>query len=276
MARIAWQTCRNWSTTAAVRYEDEVEGPTLADFLNRVALVSDQDAVDESAGVVMLMTLHAAKGLEFPVVFIVGLEQGLLPHENALRERDGTEEERRLCFVGVTRARERLVLSHAAQRIIRGVPMPRAASQFLHELDQSATSFQDFDRERQSVGSSWRRRRHDDEEKPDADGFVPVHDHLPPEEIRGRLARKRQLRRPDFDADEDVQIIDAAAEAVAPTSPYADWGAGTLVRHGQYGVGQIVWIRPSPGQTRASIRFAGQGEKTFILELSPIQKLDRR
>jgi len=94
--------------TAARRYEEEVEEPNLADFLYRIALVSDQDQVDESAGVVMLMTLHAAKGLEFPVVFIVGLEQGLLPHENALMESVDVEEERRLCFVGITRARQRL------------------------------------------------------------------------------------------------------------------------------------------------------------------------
>ena len=105
--------------TAAKRYEDEIEEPSLEDFLQRVALTSDQDAVDQSAGVVLLMTLHAAKGLEFPVVFIVGLEEGMLPHERALGEGD-IEEERRLCFVGITRAEQRLYLTHARQRFLRG------------------------------------------------------------------------------------------------------------------------------------------------------------
>ncbi len=111
--------------TAAVRYEETVPEPTLAEFLNRISLVSDQDQVDERAGVVMLMTLHAAKGLEFPVVFLVGLEQGLLPHERSLHGEGDVEEERRLCFVGITRAREHLFISHAEQRIIRGQITPR-------------------------------------------------------------------------------------------------------------------------------------------------------
>jgi DNA helicase-2/ATP-dependent DNA helicase PcrA len=258
--------------TAARAYEEEADEPTLADFLQRIALVSDQDAVDESAGVVMLMTLHAAKGLEFPIVCIVGLEQGLLPHENALRESVEVEEERRLCFVGVTRARQQLILSHARQRMIRGVLTPRPASQFLRELDQSVVEVQDFCRSR--WGTS-RLTTDQPEDQPDADGFVPLHDHLPPEESRRRTAARRR-RLAAEPADDDVPVIDAAADAVLQASPYADWKPGTLVRHKRYGVGQIVWIRPGGSQTRAAIRFAGHGEKTFILELSPVEKLERR
>ena len=263
--------------TAAASYDTEAEEPTLSDFLQRIALVSDQDAVDESAGVVMLMTLHAAKGLEFPVVFVVGLEQGLLPHENALRESVDVEEERRLCFVGITRAEQQLFLTHAGQRMIRGVLMPRPASQFLRELDSKAMKVEDFGRPswQTSAGGGAARRR--SEEEADADGFVPLHDHLPPEERRGRMARQRRLRAPEFgDVDEDVRIIDAAADAAPTASPYAGWKTGTFVTHKKYGVGQVVWIRPGGGQTRAAIRFASYGEKTFILELTPIQKLERR
>jgi len=262
--------------TAAQRYDQEAEAPSLADFLNRVALVSDQDAVDESAGVVMLMTLHAAKGLEFPIVFIVGLEQGLLPHENALRERGDIEEERRLCFVGITRARERIILSHAAQRVIRGVPTPRAPSQFLRELDPAATVVHSFERalaDGRVLGAASNRVR---AEAPDADGFVPLDDHLPPEESRRRSRRKTRWSRDEFADREDLEIIAAAAEVGAASSPYGAWKPGTFVRHDVYGVGQVVWIRPGGGQTRAAIQFAGCGEKTFILELAPIQKLERR
>jgi DNA helicase-2/ATP-dependent DNA helicase PcrA len=262
--------------TAAQRYEEETEEPTLAEFLQRVALVSDQDAVDESAGLVMLMTLHAAKGLEFPVVFMVGLEQGLLPHENALRESVDVEEERRLCFVGITRAKERLFLSHARQRMIRGVTLPRAPSQFLRELNEAAVTFQDFGGSPWTTGVRRVKEDHADAQAADENGFVPLADHLPPEESRRRLARRPRRRASDFPQDDDTRIIEAAAEAVAPSAPYADWKSGTLVQHARYGVGQIVWIRPSPDQTRAAIRFVGHGEKTFILELAPIQRLERR
>jgi DNA helicase-2/ATP-dependent DNA helicase PcrA len=286
--------------TAARRYEEEVEEPTLADFLYRVALVSDQDQVDESAGVVMLMTLHAAKGLEFPVVFMVGLEQGLLPHETALMESVDVEEERRLCFVGITRARERLVLTHARQRMIRGVTLPRAPSQFLRELDESAARCEDYCRAAWDFSGG--RRQMEAGEEPDEDGFVALHDHLEPEEnqrpLRPRLASedgtrpfpsraergaargrrksdRRRRRFSEFGDEEDMRIIDAAADALARTSRYADWQPGTLVRHARYGVGQVVWIRPGGGQTRASIRFPREGEKTFILELAPVEKLER-
>ena len=267
--------------TAARRYEEEIEEPTLADFLYRIALVSDQDQVDEKAGAVMLMTLHAAKGLEFPVVFIVGLEQGLLPHENALMQSLDVEEERRLCFVGITRARQRLFLTHARQRMIRGVTLPRAASQFLRELDQSAARFEDYSREPWDSGGG---RAQAEEEQADPDGFVALHDHLPPEEgqrpLRPRAGggskwNHQRRRSSEFGDEDDVRIINAAGEALQDTSVYADWKPGTLVRHARYGVGQIVWIRPGSGQTRAAIRFARHGEKTFILEMAPIEKLQR-
>ena len=257
--------------TAARRYEEEAEEPTLEEFLQRVALVSDQDAVDETAGAVMLMTLHAAKGLEFPVVFLVGLEQGLLPHENALREGLDIEEERRLCFVGLTRAREHLFVSYARERLVRGVRLPRAPSQFLGELGGDAVISEDFCEPWRPPARRWRESA--EHPAPDQDGFVPLDDQLSEDERGMRLRRRR--RTCESADEEDLNIIDAAREGLSETSPYADWRAGTLVQHEQYGIGQVVWIRPGGGQTRASIRFARYGEKTFILELSPIRKLER-
>ena len=261
--------------TAAVRYEQEVEEPSLGDFLNRVSLASDQDAVDENAGVVMLMTLHAAKGLEFPFVFLVGLEQGLLPHERSLgpNQKD-IEEERRLCFVGITRARRSLVLSSARQRLIRGRLEPRAGSQFLHELDPDSTVWEDF----QTSAGGLRGVGLDE-------GFVPMVEDLPPEEA-ARLVPKRGLRfhaaseDGDFapaDDDTPTRLARSPKPASPPAgeSPYADWKPGTLVRHDVYGVGQLLWIRPAPGQTRAGVKFAGYGEKTLVLEFAPLRKLDR-
>ncbi|MCA9086935.1 MAG: ATP-binding domain-containing protein, partial [Planctomycetaceae bacterium] len=112
---------------------------TLEGFLETTSLVSDLDALDAKAeqGQVTLMTLHAAKGLEFPVVFIVGVEQNLLPHERAMREGDPREyeEERRLLFVGMTRAMRQLYLTASSYREMHGRSMPTIPSDFLSEID---------------------------------------------------------------------------------------------------------------------------------------------
>lgn len=106
----------------------------LRGFLASVALVSDQDLVDADRGAITLLTLHAAKGLEFDTVALVGVEQGILPHQRATTEPDGIEEERRLCFVGMTRAERRLLIGSAAVRVIRGIRQTAVMSEFLREL----------------------------------------------------------------------------------------------------------------------------------------------
>ena len=175
--------------TAAKRYEEDAEAPTLEDFLQRIALTSDQDAIDESAGVVLLMTLHAAKGLEFPIVFIVGLEEGMLPHERSLQDGD-VEEERRLLFVGITRAMKRLYISHARQRLLRGALLPRASSRFLLELPDEAVITQTFAEESPSPSEFGRR-------------FVPSDEHLSPDEWRSPRRKRNTVRKSEFD-DEPV------------------------------------------------------------------------
>ena len=117
----------------AGRFDRESDDPSLAAFLETVALVAEADEYDPAAEAVTLMTLHAAKGLEFPVVFLVGLEEGLFPHARAKEEGD-LEEERRLCYVGMTRAMERLYLTHAAFRAVYGEPRPSIPSRFLGEI----------------------------------------------------------------------------------------------------------------------------------------------
>jgi len=123
--------------TAARQYdESHSDDPTLGGFLEETALVADVDALDDTAGKVTLMTLHAAKGLEFQVVFVIGVEDGLLPHERSIREGslNEIEEERRLLFVGMTRAEQRLILTRAMIRTMHGKDFPSAPSRFLHEL----------------------------------------------------------------------------------------------------------------------------------------------
>jgi len=123
--------------SAAARYDQETENPSLIDYLQRIALFSDADAYDTAAERVAIMTLHSAKGLEFDNVFIVGVEEGLLPHERSADDGDETEEERRLFFVGITRAKTNLHVSFAKYRQIRGQTLRTIPSQFLFELGLS-------------------------------------------------------------------------------------------------------------------------------------------
>jgi DNA helicase II / ATP-dependent DNA helicase PcrA len=148
--------------SAAVEYEREVEDPTLLGFLDRSALVSDADEIGARPGVT-LMTVHNAKGLEFAVVFLAGLEENIFPHARSRGSDDDLEEERRLCYVAITRARERLCLSRAMSRLQQGIPQANAPSRFIEEIpaellvesgSQAASSF--FDPPvRESHGSGW-------------------------------------------------------------------------------------------------------------------------
>jgi len=118
----------------AAVYDEQAEEPSLLDYLQQISLFSDVDKYDETRGCVALMTLHCAKGLEFENVFIVGLEDGLLPHERSSGNEDETEEERRLFFVGVTRAKAGLYVSCARYRTVRGQMLRTIPSPFLYEL----------------------------------------------------------------------------------------------------------------------------------------------
>ncbi len=119
----------------AREYQGSAENPTLSEFLQQISLYSDQDAIEEERSLVTLMTLHNAKGLEFRAVFLIGMEEGVFPHSRSIEEQ-GLEEERRLCYVGLTRAQERLVLTHAAARSLWGSRGYNLPSRFLDELPQ--------------------------------------------------------------------------------------------------------------------------------------------
>jgi ATP-dependent DNA helicase UvrD/PcrA len=117
----------------AREYRQQADDPTLAGFLQDISLVSDQDTIQDDRGLVTLMTLHNAKGLEFKAVFAIGMEEGIFPHVRSLEEQ-GVEEERRLCYVGLTRAMERLTLTHTLARSLYGRRTQNLASRFLDEL----------------------------------------------------------------------------------------------------------------------------------------------
>jgi DNA helicase-2/ATP-dependent DNA helicase PcrA len=139
--------------TSAAEFDHENATATLDEYLSMISLVSDVDHLKGKSGAITMMTLHAAKGLEFPVVAMIGLEDGCLPHARAREDGAQLEEERRLAFVGITRAQERLILTKSAYRTIRGLRERTVPSKFLTELPADAMEIED--RSGQSP-SSWR------------------------------------------------------------------------------------------------------------------------
>jgi ATP-dependent DNA helicase UvrD/PcrA len=123
--------------TAGSAFDAEKSGGGLPEFLERVALVSDSEQIDSSGGRAALMTLHTSKGLEYPIVFIAGMEEGLFPHSRATDDDDEVEEERRLCYVGMTRARQLLYLTNTLSREIYGMRQESRQSRFMREIDSS-------------------------------------------------------------------------------------------------------------------------------------------
>lgn len=125
--------------SAAEEFEPITDDPPLTQFLDQIALVSDIDSLDETKSAVTMMTLHLAKGLEFENVFIVGMEEGLLPHSRSIDEPEELEEERRLCYVGMTRAKRNLVMSHAFKRQLFGNAQYNVISRFIDEIPEELT-----------------------------------------------------------------------------------------------------------------------------------------
>lgn len=168
--------------TAARQFAAEDATRTIGDFLEQITLASDVDSWDDETDCVSIMTLHSSKGLEFPVVYMLAVEQGLLPHERSLSNDEEVEEERRLCFVGMTRAREQLYLSHSRLREFRGRALYAVPSHFLDELPQDdverldlchrsggSMSYQPFTSMAADEGLA---RRVATNQRPDPDGFA--------------------------------------------------------------------------------------------------------
>ena len=123
-------------------FEDRTGSESLADFLEEISLIADISEHKDEENVVTLMTIHSAKGLEFKVVFLIGMEDGIFPHQNSFLEEEGLEEERRLCYVGITRAKERLYISNAKRRMLYGKDVVNPPSRFIKEIDQNLLDIQ--------------------------------------------------------------------------------------------------------------------------------------
>jgi DNA helicase-2/ATP-dependent DNA helicase PcrA len=228
----------------------ENEPGTLPEFLERVALVADSDQIPdddtESGGVITLMTLHTAKGLEFPVVFLTGMEDGVFPHMRALGQVKELEEERRLAYVGITRARERLYLTRSMMRSAWGQPAYNPPSRFLEEIPETLIE--------------WKRTGSAAGFTGGAGGGGPVSKAAA--SLSTTLAGRRGGSSGGF-----------ATRRAAGDRPVISLVVGDRVTHDQFGLGTVISVTGQPGDEKATIDFGDERPKQLLLRYAPVEKL---
>ena len=237
----------------------EVE--SVLDFLEQVGLVADADQVPDDDSQVILMTLHSAKGLEFPAVFLVGLEDGIFPHLRSLGEPHELEEERRLAYVGITRARERLYLSHAWSRTIYGSTQYNPPSRFLDEIPQRLVEAIQGNR-RSSRSGAWA-------DSSGTNSSVSSWGDRP-ERSSGISSERRQANR---DRIVDQALAAGQAAASAAVGPAGGFRIGEDVMHGKWGEGVVLDLRGSGDKTEITINFPTVGQKVLLLAWAPLKKV---
>ncbi|MFE9662313.1 DNA helicase PcrA [Streptomyces sp. NPDC005955] len=230
----------------AAAAEGEAAGPTggtLAEFLEKVALVADSDQIpdeDDGSGVITLMTLHTAKGLEFPVVFLTGMEDGVFPHMRALGQTKELEEERRLAYVGITRARERLYLTRSTLRSAWGQPSYNPPSRFLEEIPETHLRW------KRTGGAA-----------PSVSG--------PAAGIAGSLSRTRSRT--------SASGASGFATRRVSEKPVIALAVGDRVTHDQFGLGTVVSLDGVDDKATATIDFGDARPKRLVLRYAPVEKL---
>ncbi|MGE5589479.1 MAG: UvrD-helicase domain-containing protein [Bacillota bacterium] len=236
--------------SVAKEFEASSEERSLEAFLTSVALVAEQDTMESGADAVVFMTLHSAKGLEFPVVFLVGMEEGVFPHSRALLEESELEEERRLCYVGMTRAKELLYLTHAWERTLYGNTVYNSPSRFLSEIPEELTV---------QMGAG---RRGSLEDRSGSAGAYG----------NGFAGFSAPSRRP---LGASPASRPPAQRPAAPKGP-ADYNfsPGDKVRHPKWGPGTIVGVRGSGPQAEITLAFpAPTGVKKVVAEFANLEKV---
>ena len=215
--------------------ENDPENPTLSGFLDEVALYTDLDSQEAGDNCVTLMTMHSAKGLEFPSVFVVSMEDGLFPGNRAMGEPEEMEEERRLCYVAMTRAKEKLTLTNARQRMLFGRTTPCMPSRFLKEIPEENMEW--LGKPEPRLASSW-----------DDFGDEPAYER----EARPGTERPAHPERP---------VRPAAASA-----PLLQLQPGDGVQHSAFGQGMVLSVRPMGGDAMIEVAFDRVGTKRLMLK----------
>jgi DNA helicase-2/ATP-dependent DNA helicase PcrA len=228
-----------------VAQEADAEGRPLVEFLEQVALVADADGLVDANDRITLMTLHTSKGLEFPVVFLVGMEEGLFPHRRSLHDEGAVEEERRLCYVGMTRAREQLFLTRARRRHVLGAETENLPSRFLREIPAELLEA------RAASGS----------EEPawmDREGSEPARRVIDYSESQLPEPRYSQKRR-TYNA--------------TSTGPSASYPVGTRVRHPTLGEGVVRASEGAGDREKVTVFFGGFGLRKLAVAVARLEAL---
>ncbi|MDH6217453.1 DNA helicase PcrA [Streptomyces pseudovenezuelae] len=225
--------------------DGESETPVgLAAFLERVALVADSDQIpdeeEDGSGVITLMTLHTAKGLEFPVVFLTGMEDGVFPHMRALGQPKELEEERRLAYVGITRARERLYLTRSSLRSAWGQPSYNPPSRFLEEIPTHHVD--------------WKRT-----------GAVAQAPAGPASGVAASLSSSRSRS--------SASGASGFATRRSSEKPVVSLAVGDRVTHDQFGLGTVVAVKGTGANAEATVDFGEEKPKRLLLRYAPVEKL---
>lgn len=240
----------------AAEFDARTEEPSLGAFLEQLALLSDADSYNPGAGGVTLMTLHAAKGLEFPVVFLVGMEEGTFPHSRATLEPEDLEEERRLCYVGLTRAMDRLYVTAARERFVHGQRDFRLPSRFIEEIPK------ELRRETGRMAQpalTW------------AGAASPAGVSGPPPRTLGRSATPVVPMPPGAATDAAGGRLSAAASpAQAGNAGALDLRAGDKVVHPRWGMGTVVTVDGAGANATLTIAFPGEGIKRLLAGYAPL------
>ncbi|MEA2626292.1 MAG: ATP-dependent helicase UvrD/PcrA [Candidatus Binatota bacterium] len=225
-----------------VAREADSEGLSLVEFLERAALVSDADLAPDARGRVTLMTLHTSKGLEFAVVFLLGMEEGLFPHRRSLAEPGAIEEERRLCYVGMTRARRRLYLIRARRRRIFGTDQQNRPSRFLAEIPASLLEV-----------------RGDENERFPGEPTIDYSESQLPDWERRRRASPRP-------------VVARASSPVAPTARSV-YRVGSRVSHPTFGVGVVRATEGSGESEKVTVAFERLGVRKLLAHVARLERV---
>lgn len=264
--------------SAVTDFEKNTEDASLEAFLENVALITDLDRAQEANTHVTLMTLHSAKGLEFPTVFMTGLEEGIFPSGRSVNDEDRLEEERRLCYVGITRAREKLHMSRANQRMIYNQMTHNAPSRFLDEIPKRLLD-DEWSAQRLSFGETPKQQHTHNIKRREAPGFMPMGaaqtlkaTSLGGASVLGSSSRSATL---------GGLNIPGVQKGFAPSNarPFANgamqnlFKPGDRVLHKKFGEGCVIAVSGTGGDARICIAFTAYGQKEFALSIAPIVKV---
>ncbi|MGD9316992.1 MAG: UvrD-helicase domain-containing protein [Anaerolineae bacterium] len=250
--QIRWENILELRTVAR-DYADLPVETALTTFLEEVALVSDVDNLDEQVDAPTLLTLHAAKGLEFAVVFIVGMEEELFPHSRSMDDLEQMEEERRLCYVGVTRAKERIYLLHTFRRTLYGESKVREPSRFLRDIPQQLVRGRERARTPRQESLGLEAGRFLGQKRSTYTSFSPQ-----------RSVKPASLGRPTGPA---------TVEQPGPSAPH--FQTGDEVQHDVFGKGVVIESEPSGADERVTVAFAGVGIKRLMASIAPLEKVEQ-